>query len=112
MLVSIFNFSLQLYVLAILVNITPKAITRIKEIRKKKNIPEEYGLRIGIKGMGCAGTSYLLGFDKQKEKDDTYIVENIRVLIEKRHAIHLAGIKLDYYDGNGQAGFMFVNETD
>ena len=41
----------------------------VRSIMQKKGIPKEYGLRLGIKGAGCVGTSFLIGFDKKKEND-------------------------------------------
>jgi len=76
---------------------------------EKKNIPPEYGLRVGIKGMGCGGsTSYLLGFDKPKEKDKCYTIDSIPVYIEKGHMMYLIGQEIDYYEGSHATGFRFI----
>ena len=90
-----------------LIEITDKAREQIQEIRKKKSIPEKYLLRIGIRGAGCAGTSYLLGFDLPKERDDRISVGETEILIDKKHALYLAGITLDYYQGDDEQGFVF-----
>lgn len=50
------------------INITPKALEEIKTIISTKNIPLEYALRVGVKGGGCGGVSYALGFDLKKMK--------------------------------------------
>ena len=54
------------------VSISEKAMKEVKAIMSKKGIPKNYGLRVGIKGAGCAGISYLVGFDKKKESDVAY----------------------------------------
>jgi len=41
-----------------------------------KNIPDDHGLRLGIKGSGCAGT-FLLGFDKKKRSDKIYNIDGL-----------------------------------
>lgn len=74
-----------------------------------KNIPTGYGLRVGMKGGGCGGMSFVLGFDRQNEKDLSYNVEGITVLVEKRHAMYLIGMKVDFYEGSDARGFMFIN---
>ena len=54
------------------VTITEQAIEEIKNIITHKNIPAEYGLRLGVRGGGgcsAAGMSYMLGFDKHKATD-------------------------------------------
>ena len=52
------------------VSLSEKAVTEIKEIINHKNIPPDYGLRIGVSGGGgCGGgISYILGFDKKKKE--------------------------------------------
>ncbi len=91
------------------VSISPKAAAEIRHIMAKKNVPEGYGLRIGIKGAGCAGISYLLGFDKKKEDDIEYLHDDITVYIEKRHTMYLIGLEVDFYEGADARGFTFVN---
>ena len=91
------------------VSISLKAAAEIKEIMAKKNVPEGYGLRIGIKGAGCAGISYLLGFDKKKEDDIEYLHDDITVYVEKRHTMYLVGLEVDFYEGADARGFTFVN---
>ena len=91
------------------IEITPKAQTEIKNIMANKNIPKDYFLRVGVKGGGCGGMAYALGFDKPKEDDQRFEIEGIPVLIEKRHVMFLMGMQVDFYDGNDTRGFTFVN---
>lgn len=70
---------------------------------------QEYGLRIGIKGSGCSGTSFLLGFDKAKAGDETYLHENIPVYIEKKHIMYLLGLEVDFEETENGTGFVFNN---
>ncbi len=91
------------------VTISPKAVVEIKEIMKNKNIPGEYGLRVGVKGGGCSGMSFLLGFDKQKENDLAYQVDDIPVFIEKKHTMYILGMEIDFHEGVEARGFTFIN---
>ncbi len=91
------------------IKITEKAQTEIKNIIAHKNIPEGYFLRVGVKGGGCGGMSYLLGFDKPKNDDQKFEVEGIPVLVEKKHFMFLMGMEVDFYEGNDTRGFTFVN---
>ncbi len=88
--------------------ITDKAWQEIRNIVDKKNIPEGYGLRIGISGAGCAGISYVLGFDKPTENDKKCLLNDLDVLIKKKDMMYLIGIQLDFYEGNDARGFTFV----
>jgi len=50
--------------------ITRKALEEIERIRQNNNIPQEYGLRMGVKAGGCSGFMYSLGFDSEPRPDD------------------------------------------
>lgn len=91
------------------VNISERAIQEIKHTLAHKNIPGAYGLRIGVNGGGCAGVSYILGFDLQKEEDAVYEIENIPVYIAKKDILFLFGMEIDFYEGSEARGFVFVN---
>ena len=92
--------------------ITDKAFLEAKNIMRNKNIPEGYGLRIGIRGAGCAGTSYLLGFDKEKMNDLTYEIEGIPIYIEKKHLMYIIGMTLDFVETNDAKGFSFLKPEE
>ncbi|WP_026954147.1 HesB/IscA family protein [Algoriphagus vanfongensis] len=91
------------------ITITEKAETEIKNIMTHKNIPSDYSLRVGVKGGGCGGMSYALGFDKAKEGDQEFVLQDIPVLIEKRHVMFLMGMQIDFFEGDEARGFTFVN---
>jgi iron-sulfur cluster assembly protein len=91
------------------IKITEKAQEEIRNIMANKNIPEDYHLRVGVKGGGCGGMSYALGFDKPKEGDQQFEVDGIPVLVEKRHVMFLMGMQVDFFEGNDTRGFTFVN---
>lgn len=88
-------------------NITQLALNQIALIQATKNIPHGYGLRVGVRGSGCSGTSFVLGFDQKKDGDNEYLVEGIAVYIEKKHVLYVAGVELDYEDSEEVTGFIF-----
>ena len=49
--------------------LSDRASTEVKKIIANKQIPDTLGLRVGVKGGGCSGMSYVLGFDKKREHD-------------------------------------------
>lgn len=90
--------------------ITPKAAKKINEIKKDNNIPDEYGLRIGVKGGGCSGLTYILDFEeKVRENDSVFISEGIKIIVDPKSLFHLSGTILDYSDGLNGRGFVFKN---
>ena len=89
------------------VSISDKAMKEVKAIMSNKGIPNNYGLRVGIQGVGCAGISFLVGFDKEKESDVVFEKEGVSILVEKKHVMYLIGTELDFYDGADERGFVF-----
>ena len=89
------------------VHITERALREIRHIISTKNIPGGYGLRIGVKGGGCAGQSYMLGFDEKTDADDVYMLEEITILIDKKHMMYLINKSIKYYEGELAMGFVF-----
>jgi len=91
------------------IKFTEGAIKEIKTLIYEKELGENYGLRIGVKGGGCSGFSYVLGFDKAGEKDVLFNVDNFKVLMDKAHGMYLAGMEIDYLNGLKNRGFIFNN---
>ena len=91
------------------ITLTEGAVVQLKRIMEEQNVASEYGLRVGVKGGGCSGFSYILGFDVKKENDEEYQVNGIKVFMEKAHAIYLLGMEIDWVDGLDNRGFTFNN---
>ncbi|MEO0558451.1 MAG: iron-sulfur cluster assembly accessory protein [Bacteroidota bacterium] len=94
--------------------LTDRAATEVRRIVANKQIPAQFGLRVGVKGGGCSGMSYVLGFDKQREHDLQFELETdsgdpITVFMDKRHGLYLMGTTVDYHDGLDARGFVFDN---
>lgn len=90
------------------VQITSRAIEEIKKTIATKSIPASYGLRVGARGGGCAGASFIIGFDQQKENDLVYTIADLPVYIEKKDILFLLGMVVDFYEGTEASGFTFV----
>ena len=92
-------------------SISDKAYQKILEIKKHKNISDDYCLRLGVKSAGCGVASYVIGFDHRSEKDELFIVEEIQVIIEKLQLMYLAGKIVDFDVVDGQEGFVFRDKS-
>jgi iron-sulfur cluster assembly protein len=90
-------------------NLTEGAVKQLRSIVQEQNIPAQYGLRVGVKGGGCSGFSYVLGFDEPKDGDDVLTINGMRVLMQKSHAIYLLGMEIDFLEGLNNRGFSFSN---
>lgn len=85
------------------INITDNAKEQINNALTIKGIPENYFLRIGLRGGACSAT-YFIGFDKMEDLDDLYEIEklNVKLLIKRPHLMYLMGVELDFEEeGNG-----------
>ena len=89
--------------------LTDGAVKQLKRILSEQNILDEHGLRIGVKGGGCSGFSYILGFDAKKENDLEHEIEGIKVYVQKAHAMYLMGMEIDWVEGLQNRGFSFNN---
>ena len=92
------------------ITVTDKAASKVHKIRSENSIPESHGLRIGVKGGGCSGLSYVLAFDeKPKENDQILKMNGVTVFIDPKSLFYLSGTVLDFSDGLGGKGFVFNN---
>lgn len=91
------------------ITLTSGAVIQLRRLRQEQGVPEHYALRVGVKGGGCSGFSYLLGFDEQKDRDTVYEFDGIRILMDKAHALYLLGMEIDWLDGLNNRGFIFNN---
>lgn len=89
--------------------ISSTAIVQLKKLREDQQVPEDHGLRVGVKGGGCSGFSYILGFDTATDEDMVFYVDDITVYLNKAHALYLMGMNIDWLDGLQNRGFTFTN---
>jgi iron-sulfur cluster assembly protein len=89
--------------------LTSGAVKQLKQIMETENLNSDHGLRVGVKGGGCAGFSYILGFDTEKEGDDIFKINGVKVFMNRAHAIYLLGMEIDFQDGLNNRGFTFNN---
>ncbi|MEX0844375.1 MAG: iron-sulfur cluster assembly accessory protein [Balneolaceae bacterium] len=92
--------------------ITDRATQRINQIRKEQQVPDDAMLRVGVVSGGCSGLTYDLDFDSEvqvEENDKVFDVDGLKVLVDMRSFLYLAGTELDYTDGLNGQGFHFKN---
>ncbi len=92
------------------VALTEKAARQVARIRTENGIPESHGLRLSVKGGGCSGLSYVLGFDERAAEKDAILESNgVRIFIDPKSLFYLSGTVLDFSDGLNGKGFVFNN---
>jgi iron-sulfur cluster assembly protein len=106
------------------VEITKNALKRIRVAMAKEGVtPEQGGLRLGVMGGGCSGLSYSIRFDsKPRERDRVFVfgagvetpgdptgAKPVRVFVDPKSFLYLAGMVLDFEETLMRQGFNFIN---
>jgi iron-sulfur cluster assembly protein len=88
---------------------TDKAIAEIKRLMTESDFDTAKILRVGVKGGGCSGMTYVLEFDMQKDNDATYEVDDVQFVIDNSHSIYLVGMEVEWEGTLNSRGFTFKN---
>ncbi len=92
------------------ITLTERAAKQVLKIREENGIPEAHALRVGVKGGGCSGLSYVLGFDGDAKPNDVVLAQHgVTVRVDAKSMFFLSGTQLDYEDGLNGKGFVFNN---
>lgn len=91
------------------VSFTDEAIEELNRLRSSLVTAEESFLRIGVKGGGCSGLSYLLAFDKKEDGDKEFQIQGMEVVMNKAHVMYVLGMVIDWENGLNNRGFTFNN---
>lgn len=93
-----------------MVTLTPAAASQVKQLIAKESNPN-VALRVGIKGGGCSGMSYVLAIDEAspKEHDTLFEQEGVKILMDAKSQLYLAGTTIDYKTSVMGGGFEFSN---
>jgi iron-sulfur cluster assembly protein len=95
------------------VQITERAAQEVLRVIAEHGMPETTWVRVGAKGGGCSGFSYVLDFDQNgpTEFDLTFESFGVRLVIDKKSEFFMGGTVLDFNDGLLNRGFTFVNPS-
>ena len=91
------------------VTMTEGAIRQIRKLMEQEGFDATQKLRVGVKGGGCSGMSYILGFDHPTDKDKTFEIEDISCIMNAAHEMYVYGMEIDWEDGLNNRGFTFRN---
>lgn len=91
------------------VTLTAGAILEIRKLMTAVGFDNTQKLRVGVKGGGCSGMTYILGFDQPKENDSHFEIDGITCIMDKAHEMYLLGMQVDWQDGLNNRGFTFKN---
>jgi iron-sulfur cluster assembly protein len=93
-----------------MIQVSEKAKDKILEIKRTENRGEDFHVRVGVKGGGCSGLMYDLSFDDSLKPEDKVLEDQgIKLVVDKKSVLYLAGTILDFSDGLNGKGFQFLN---
>jgi iron-sulfur cluster assembly protein len=94
-----------------LITITDTALEHLKDVMKEEGIDNStHFLRVGVKGGGCSGLSYVMDFDTDTtDMDEVINLPELKVVIDKKSVLYLFGTELQYSSGLNGKGFQWVN---
>lgn len=93
--------------------LSPAAITAAKAALAKRGTPNA-AIRLGIRGGGCSGFSYVIEFDDKepRERDRTFDFDGVKVYVDKKSLVYLQGCVLDFEKTLMRQGFKFRNPNE
>ena len=91
------------------VNLTESAVKEVKRLMSEPGFDSGKILRIGVKGGGCSGMTYVLDFDTRKDNDAIYEKDGVNFIVDNSQSIYLFGMEVDWQGGLNSRGFTFNN---
>jgi iron-sulfur cluster assembly protein len=100
---------------ALSIDVSPKAVEAIARQLKKRGTPEA-SLRVGLRGGGCSGFTYVIEFHDGPPKARDQVLDfkaedgsRVRVVVDPKSLLYLSGSLLDWEQTLMKQGFKFVN---
>jgi iron-sulfur cluster assembly protein len=91
------------------VRFSASAVEELTRLMGESGFDQQQKLRVGVKGGGCSGMTYVLGFDVVKEADLQFVFEGIPCCMEAAHQIYLYNMTIEWQGGLNSRGFTFQN---
>ena len=91
------------------VSFTEGALNELLRLQGEKPSDKPF-LRVGVKGGGCSGLTYVLEYDANTDKDKHYTLDNgVEMIMEGAHELYLTDLEIDFQGGLNSRGFTFTN---
>lgn len=93
-----------------MITVSDSARDQVAKLKRLEEMPADSFIRVGVKSGGCSGLSYDLTFDTELQDNDQEFADNeVKVVVEKKSLLYLAGTILEYEGGLNGKGFSFNN---
>ncbi|MGD9486803.1 MAG: iron-sulfur cluster insertion protein ErpA [Calditrichaceae bacterium] len=92
-----------------MITVSERAIHKLKDVIDQEQ-KSGWAVRVGVRGGGCSGFTYTLNLDEKPGENDQIIdLSGIKLIVDAKSIVYLAGTELDYTDGLNGSGFVFNN---
>lgn len=93
-----------------MIKVSDNARIKAAQLMAEEGKPNAF-IRVGVKSGGCSGLMYNLDFDNQFNDDTDKMFEDndVKVVVDKKSMLFLAGTTLDFEGGLNGKGFIFIN---
>ena len=93
-----------------MITVSDNAKEKVEKLKKDTGLDDTFRLRASVAGGGCSGLSYQLDFDDEvRPMDQEFEDKGIKVVVDMKSFLYLAGTELDFSDGLNGKGFYFNN---
>ena len=93
-----------------MITVSDKAREKVFRLRSDAALTDAHRLRASVAGGGCSGLSYQLDFDDEvRIMDQEFEDKGVKVVVDMKSFLYLAGTELDFSDGLNGKGFHFIN---
>lgn len=91
--------------------LTPTAAREVKTIIEQQGLDKDkVRLRVGVKGGGCSGFSYILDLTEvKKDTDEEIEIHGVKIICDPKSLLYLNGTTIDFKDEIMGRGFVFTN---
>ncbi|MEQ9187770.1 MAG: iron-sulfur cluster assembly accessory protein [Cryomorphaceae bacterium] len=93
-----------------MIKVSDNAKDQVFKLKADQQVSQDSFIRVGVKGGGCSGLTYLMDFDTQLREDDKVFEDKgVRIVVDKKSFLYLVGTELDFAGGLNGKGFSFIN---
>ena len=93
-----------------MIKVSETAKNQVLKLKADAEVEQDAFIRIGVKGGGCSGLTYVMDFDSElKEDDKVFEDKGVKIVVDKKSFLYLVGTELDFSGGLNGKGFAFVN---
>ena len=93
-----------------MIKVSDNAKDQVLKLKADQQVVADAFIRVGVKGGGCSGLTYLMDFDTEMKDDDKVFEDKgVKIVVDKKSFLYLVGTELDYAGGLNGKGFSFIN---